>query len=259
MERKSDHSEMAPEMREEKGLHKASRGDLPFENRLHDAPLDTTVINSKNEGQTQEKVTSYLGSSPPACYLPSFASGLAFEYTDSNDSIQNSCTAVCRRSSMVDDLLLSIYRHNRRSDSIEESDTLTEHSTTSETPHAAFQLQTKTVRRCSSGGVVHRRSRLVNKDVAELRLLVVSLQASLSSQCAMLIRELKRRDKLHYRRDQQNDVITAILHALSQKRKIRGWPGLRPSLLSHQHLLTCLASSHTFLQLRLDCTRMTWL
>ncbi|XP_047486757.1 uncharacterized protein LOC125037573 [Penaeus chinensis] len=189
--------------------------NLPFENILHEAPLDTTAISNKNELQTQENIASNLGSSPLSCHIQSFASGLGY---DSNDNIQNSCAAVCRRSSMVDDLLLSIYRHNRRSDSIEESDTLTEHSTTSETPHIASQLQTRTVRRCPSGGVVHRRSRLVNKDVNELRLLVASLQASLSSQCAMLIRELKRRDKLHYRRDQQNDVITAILHALSQKR-----------------------------------------
>lgn len=66
--------------------HNQKRQDnLPFENILHDVPLDTSVISNKNELQTQEKVASNLGSSLPSCHIPSFASGLGY---DSNDNIQ---------------------------------------------------------------------------------------------------------------------------------------------------------------------------
>ncbi|XP_050698348.1 uncharacterized protein LOC126986337 [Eriocheir sinensis] len=147
-----------------------------------------------------------------------------------------------RKPSLVDGLLLSIYRHHQRnrSSSIGESDTLTEHSTTSEPPFppppAASRYHRGRAYGCSSSSssfvsppppppccssssrVVLRKFRLLSKDVAELRLLVSSLQASLSGQCALLVRELKKRDKLRHRRDHRNDLITAVLHALSLKR-----------------------------------------
>ena len=55
-------------------------------------------------------------------------------------------------------------------------------------------------------------------DLCELEPLVTSLQSSLSTQYAILVKELKKRDRLNLRQQRQNDIITAILHALSEKR-----------------------------------------
>lgn len=125
-----------------------------------------------------------------------------------------------RKPSLVDGLLLSIYRNHQRyrSSSLGESDTMTEHSTTSEPAVTRYRRCFLSSAASSSSRVVLRRFRLQGKNVAELKLLVSSLEASLSGQCALLVRELKKRDKLRHRRDQQNDVVTAVLHALSLKR-----------------------------------------
>ncbi|MPC27986.1 TBC1 domain family member 30 [Portunus trituberculatus] len=127
-----------------------------------------------------------------------------------------------RKPSLVDGLLLSIYRNHQRycSSSLGESDTMTEHSTTSEPAVTRYRRCIPSSATSSSSRVVLRRFRLQSKHVAELKLLVSSLEASLSGQCALLVRELKKRDKLRHRRDQRNDVVTAVLHALSQKRSV---------------------------------------
>lgn len=52
----------------------------------------------------------------------------------------------------------------------------------------------------------------------ELEQLLVTLRSDTQYVGSLLVRELKRRDALISRRDKQNDVITAFLQALSEKR-----------------------------------------
>ncbi|XP_071526976.1 uncharacterized protein [Panulirus ornatus] len=83
-----------------------------------------------------------------------------------------------RKQSMMDGLLISIYRHQRRCSSVGESDTLTEHSTTSDTPLAARSHPST-----SSSRVVHRKSRLLNK--VHVCAYVYQMQGQFSS-CGLL-------------------------------------------------------------------------
>jgi hypothetical protein len=52
----------------------------------------------------------------------------------------------------------------------------------------------------------------------ELEQLLLTLRSDIQYVGSLLVRELKRRDALISRRDKQNDVITAFLQALSEKR-----------------------------------------
>ncbi|CAL4099509.1 unnamed protein product, partial [Meganyctiphanes norvegica] len=147
-------------------------------------------------------------------------------YSDDNvTSIINTRRNI-RKSSLVEDLLVAIYRARSADSGANsalggDSDTLTEYSTTSEVPYYRSRAPTPNYESCSVGPRkegYHRRSHLHHKDVSELQHLATSIRVALNTAGAMVVRELKRREKLRQRRDRQNDVITAILHALSQKR-----------------------------------------
>ncbi|KAK7082090.1 hypothetical protein SK128_007346, partial [Halocaridina rubra] len=186
-----------------------------------------TSVNSYNVKDDQFMSSSSPGFSPLTFHSTStLTDDTVCEDSDAatltNGIIQRSAIKNrCRKPSLVDGLLISIYRQNRRRSSVgHDSDTLTEHSTTSDTPYYYTRgvNQRPTYSTQSRSGAVHRRSRLLAKNREELRQLVISLQAALSTKCSILIKELKKKDRLRMRRDQQNDVVTAILHALSQKR-----------------------------------------
>ncbi|XP_068240299.1 uncharacterized protein [Palaemon carinicauda] len=82
----------------------------------------------------------------------------------SESSKQSELSKRCRKTSLVDGLLLSIYRHERRPSSVgAESDTLTEHSTTSDTPYCQGHSHRLSFRNQTRSGVTHRKSRLVSK------------------------------------------------------------------------------------------------
>lgn len=54
--------------------------------------------------------------------------------------------------------------------------------------------------------------------VPELQALLATLRSDVHYAGSLLVRELKRRDALVSRREKQNDMITAFLQAVSEKR-----------------------------------------
>ncbi|MEQ2251217.1 hypothetical protein ILYODFUR_008630, partial [Ilyodon furcidens] len=59
---------------------------------------------------------------------------------------------------------------------------------------------------------------LAQKDLQELRSIIQEVKYRSGLQSTKLIRQLKRRDRLHQRRQKNYDIITACLQAVSQKR-----------------------------------------
>ncbi|XP_068085870.1 uncharacterized protein [Anabrus simplex] len=118
-----------------------------------------------------------------------------------------------RVSRLVDELLLEIYGPEcaRRLSSAQESDCCSTSGTTT-------SWRTQSIQRAVSEPL--QQARLKTKDVSELRTLHTTLRAHVQFVGSLLVRQLKRRDALRARRDKNNDVITALLQALSPKRNI---------------------------------------
>ena len=72
--------------------------------------------------------------------------------------------------------------------------------------------------RCNINRKVHNISVVCWSGIPELEELLASLRSDVHYAGSLLVRELKRRDALISRREKQNDVLTAFLQALSEKR-----------------------------------------
>ncbi|XP_052677813.1 TBC1 domain family member 30-like isoform X1 [Crassostrea angulata] len=124
-----------------------------------------------------------------------------------------------RKTSIVDDLLCEIYDrwYDGRHDSFE-SDTFTECSSTSEVYHwhrNSFQLENDNKH---STRILP--SVLQTQSVTELRKTVDELQHRINFVSSRLVRQLKRRDRRVAKLQHNSDLVTAILQAASQKRRI---------------------------------------
>ncbi|KAK3102803.1 hypothetical protein FSP39_014026 [Pinctada imbricata] len=128
----------------------------------------------------------------------------------------------CRRhlehqTSIVDDLLFEIYDrwHDGRHDSFE-SDTFTECSSTSEVSHwRRNSIYSDTTH---SGRLNH--SVLETQSLSQLRRMVSEMQHRINSMSSRLVRQLKRRDRRFAKLQHNCDLVTAIVQAASQKRRI---------------------------------------
>ncbi|KAJ9601782.1 hypothetical protein L9F63_000074, partial [Diploptera punctata] len=128
-----------------------------------------------------------------------------------------------RVSCLVDELLLDIYGkwysngmglsfHKRRhSSSAQESDCCS-------TSGGATAWKIQSYLPSTGTNDVQQRARLNNKSLQELVMLVSTLRADVQYAGAVLARQLKRRDALVSRQEKQNDVLTAVLQAMSEKR-----------------------------------------
>ncbi|XP_060079402.1 TBC1 domain family member 30-like [Ylistrum balloti] len=130
---------------------------------------------------------------------------------------QHSTWRLEHQSSLVDDLLFEIYDrwHDGRHDSFE-SDTFTECSSASDVFHwrrSSIQLET------TNSGRIHQAT-LEAQSVPQLRQLVQELQHRVSVINSQLVRQLKRRERRQAKVQHNADIVTAILQAASQKRRI---------------------------------------
>jgi hypothetical protein len=69
-----------------------------------------------------------------------------------------------------------------------------------------------------ANNTVHNIQVISSIGIPELEALAATLRYDIQYAGSLLVRQLKRRDALISRRDKQNDVITAFLQALSEKR-----------------------------------------
>ena len=76
--------------------------------------------------------------------------------------------------------------------------------------------------------------------VPELEALLKTLRSDVHYAGALLVRQLKRRDALISRREKQNDVITAFLQALSEKRSKYQFIFPTHKTIQHTHLRRCI-------------------
>ncbi|XP_046840590.1 TBC1 domain family member 30-like [Xenia sp. Carnegie-2017] len=138
----------------------------------------------------------------------------SFETTESSldEELQASGErTVSRQSSIVDGLLNEIYDRYHHGSRSGDSDNVTEYSTTS-FYSGSFELDERTQR--------WSRTQLNNKDVGEIRRVLDELNSYVTLLSGRLVRHLKRRDKNAYRLQRNFDVLTAILQAVSLKRRV---------------------------------------
>jgi hypothetical protein len=76
--------------------------------------------------------------------------------------------------------------------------------------------------------------------VPELEALLKTLRSDVHYAGALLVRQLKRREALISRREKQNDVITAFLQALSEKRSKYQFMFPTHKTIQHTHLRRCI-------------------
>ncbi|CAG2242121.1 TBC1 domain family member 30 [Mytilus edulis] len=124
-----------------------------------------------------------------------------------------------QRSSIVDDLLFEIYDrwHDARHDSFE-SDTFTECSSTSD----IFPWRKNSIHldiEAKHSGKLNR-STLESQSLGQVRKMVSELQYRNNCMSARLVRQLKRRERRLAKLQHNFDIVTAIIQASSQKRRI---------------------------------------
>uniref|UniRef100_UPI00398F4B79 TBC1 domain family member 30 n=1 Tax=Pristiophorus japonicus TaxID=55135 RepID=UPI00398F4B79 len=128
----------------------------------------------------------------------------------------------CRRTSSIVDCLLTelydSYEHSSRSiDSVDSStetsssDAFLGRSNSGSTFLQEFQEQYTTK---------HQLQYLAQKDVDELKPIVEELRYRIAVQSAKLVRQVKRKDNLSHKQQKNNDIVTACLQAVSQKRRV---------------------------------------
>ncbi|TSK13216.1 TBC1 domain family member 30 [Bagarius yarrelli] len=127
---------------------------------------------------------------------------------------------VCR-SSIVDCLLVELYDTYSSGKGLRSADSLD--SSTEASGSDAFlgrsntassflqELQEKHTKR-------HQRNYLAQKDPEELKWIIQELNYRIGIQSAKLVRQVKRKDRLHHKQQKKCDIITACLQAVSQKR-----------------------------------------
>ncbi|KXJ16227.1 TBC1 domain family member 30 [Exaiptasia diaphana] len=117
-----------------------------------------------------------------------------------------------KKSSIVDGLLFEIYDHYHTRDSVD-SDNVTECSTTSGSIFGeSFDLEDQ--------GEKWTRNSLQSKDLEEIRVLAKEYKVRISMLSAKLVKQLKRRAKNAYKLQKNFDILTAVLQAVSLKRRV---------------------------------------
>ncbi|GAA6105850.1 TBC1 domain family member 30 isoform X1 [Tachysurus ichikawai] len=127
---------------------------------------------------------------------------------------------VCR-SSIVDCLLVELYDTYSSGKGLRSADSLD--SSTEASGSDAFlgrsntassflqELQEKHTKR-------HQRNYLSQKDPEELKWMIQEVNYRIGIQSAKLVRQLKRKDRLHHKQQKKCDIVTACLQAVSPKR-----------------------------------------
>ncbi|XP_070557709.1 LOW QUALITY PROTEIN: TBC1 domain family member 30-like [Ptychodera flava] len=126
------------------------------------------------------------------------------------------------RSSIVDGLLCEIYDkyHGHRSDSFD-SDGFTECSSNSDAVHLTSSRSDTIQQQLANRHTTRlHRAYLNTKSVDELREMKRDLQREIAMFSARLVKQLKRRERRLAKLQKNQDVLTAILQAVSQKRRI---------------------------------------
>lgn len=117
-----------------------------------------------------------------------------------------------KKASIVDCLLFEIYDQYHSRDSVD-SDNVTECSTTSGSFYGgSFDLEER--------GESWTRNELLTKDTDEVRVMAKEMRSRISMLSTKLVKQLKRRDKHAYKLQRNFDVLTAILQAVSLKRRV---------------------------------------
>ncbi|XP_060759132.1 TBC1 domain family member 30 isoform X2 [Neoarius graeffei] len=130
--------------------------------------------------------------------------------------------SVCR-SSIVDCLLVELYDTYSSGKGLRSADSLD--SSTEASGSDAFlgrsntassflqELQEKHTKR-------HQRNYLSQKDPEELKWIIQEVNYRIGIQSAKLVRQLKRKDRLHHKQQKKCDIVTACLQAVSPKRRV---------------------------------------
>ncbi|MGH0135911.1 UNVERIFIED_CONTAM: hypothetical protein FKN15_060354 [Acipenser sinensis] len=179
-------------------------------------------------GQSEEG-TRLFGQSAPLTRHPNQNHGSEDTVRFSSDS-DGSCDTrhggagdtLAPRSSIVDYLLIELYDtytcNSRKS--VDSVDSSTEASGSdaflgrSNTESNFLQeLQDKQTRR-------HQVQYLAQKDIDELKRIIQEVNYRIGMQSAKLVRQVKRKDRLANKMQKNNDIITACLQAVSQKRRV---------------------------------------
>ncbi|MCI4389066.1 hypothetical protein PGIGA_G00093450 [Pangasianodon gigas] len=125
------------------------------------------------------------------------------------------------RSSIVDCLLVELYDTYSSGKGLRSADSLD--SSTEASGSDAFlgrsntassflqELQEKHTKR-------HQRNYLAQKDPEELKWIIQEVNYRIGIQSAKLVRQLKRKDRLHHKQQKKCDIVTACLQAVSPKR-----------------------------------------
>ncbi|XP_060745610.1 TBC1 domain family member 30 isoform X2 [Tachysurus vachellii] len=127
------------------------------------------------------------------------------------------------RSSIVDCLLVELYDTYSSGKGLRSADSLD--SSTEASGSDAFlgrsntassflqELQEKHTKR-------HQRNYLSQKDPEELKWMIQEVNYRIGIQSAKLVRQLKRKDRLHHKQQKKCDIVTACLQAVSPKRRV---------------------------------------
>ncbi|XP_076861005.1 TBC1 domain family member 30 isoform X3 [Brachyhypopomus gauderio] len=138
------------------------------------------------------------------------------DWSDADD------TRAASRASIVDRLLVELYDTYTSTNrvSADSLDSSTEASSSdaflgrSNTGSNFLQeLQEKHTRR-------HQMKYLAQKDPEELKWIIQEVKYRIGSQSAKLVRQVKRKDRLHHKQQKKCDIVTACLQAVSQKRSV---------------------------------------
>ncbi|MBN3284707.1 TBC30 protein, partial [Polyodon spathula] len=182
--------------------------------------------------------------SPPTAFGESEEGAIRLS-SDSDDSCdirhRGAGNPLAPRSSIVDYLLIELYdtytcNSRKSADSVDSS---TEASSSdaflgrSNTESNFLQeLQEKQTKR-------HQMQYLAQKDIDELKRIIQEVNYRIGVQSAKLVRQVKRKDRLANKVQKNNDIITACLQAVSQKRR------QYPSPINSTHYTPAASTEHS--------------
>ncbi|XP_059182265.1 TBC1 domain family member 30 [Centropristis striata] len=177
------------------------------------SPAEPPGDTSSPPGQQQQQQVPAAGTAATAAYWTS-ATG------DSDSELQGDGVR-SQRASIVDCLLVELYEtYNGSRRNVDSWDSSTEASGSESflgrsNSGSSFlqELQEKHTRR-------HQMNYLAQKAPEELLSIIQEVKYRTGLQSAKLLRQLKRRDRLCHKLQKNNDIITACLQAVSQKRRV---------------------------------------
>ncbi|CAM1323128.1 TBC1D30 (predicted) [Pycnogonum litorale] len=190
------------------------RGNQHGDEPLHwNAPIGTTVTNSNIRIQESVKNLNFADNHrrQTGRMWSSSSSGSEFDRRHRRHRERS------RTGSMVDQLLDEIYDQciDARRTSVDSDTTVTEYSTTV----SDYYFPSCALRQATNANRFTRNS-LRNYDCDKLNALCAQFKPSIFHSGQVLTRQLKKKDKLKIKRDRHYDVITAILQAVSEKRRV---------------------------------------